>query len=61
MYSCLYIFFLAMDACFRLKRLAVSSELKDLGLGTGWAYMVEWAPYREYLMTVTDQEEVRYS
>jgi hypothetical protein len=34
----------------------VSSELKDPGLGTGWAYMVESAPYRRYLLGVTDQE-----
>ncbi|KAJ7197571.1 hypothetical protein GGX14DRAFT_574051 [Mycena pura] len=55
---CRYVLFLALDACFRLKRRMVLSHLKDPGLGTGWAYMVEWAPYREYLMTVTDQEEM---
>ncbi|KAJ7190936.1 hypothetical protein GGX14DRAFT_603100 [Mycena pura] len=55
---CLYVLFLALDACFRLKRRAVSSELKDPGLGTGWAYMVEWGPYRDYLVTVTDQAEI---
>ncbi|KAJ7821058.1 hypothetical protein B0H13DRAFT_1920967 [Mycena leptocephala] len=54
----LYILFLAMDACFRLKRRMVSSELKDPGLGTGWAYMVESAPYRRYLLGVTDQKEM---
>ncbi|KAJ7200869.1 hypothetical protein GGX14DRAFT_571878 [Mycena pura] len=54
----LYVLFLALDACFRLKRRAVSSELKDPGLGTGWAYMVEWGPYRDYLVTVTDQTEM---
>ncbi|KAJ7230743.1 hypothetical protein GGX14DRAFT_554223 [Mycena pura] len=54
----LYIQFIALDACFRLKWLAISSELKDPGLGTGWAYFVEWAPYREYLLTVTDQKEI---
>ena len=57
---CLYVQFLALDACFRLKRRAVSSELIDPGLGTGWAYMVEWEPYRQFLLTVTDQEEVRF-
>ncbi|KAJ7219352.1 hypothetical protein GGX14DRAFT_356364 [Mycena pura] len=56
--QCLYILFIALDACFRLKRRAVSSELKDPGLGTGWAYMVEWGPYREYLIGVTDQTEI---
>ncbi|KAJ7219933.1 hypothetical protein GGX14DRAFT_389351 [Mycena pura] len=54
----LYVQFLALDACFRLKRRTISSELKDPGLGTGWAYMVEWEPYRQFLLTVTDQEEM---
>ncbi|KAJ7782301.1 hypothetical protein DFH07DRAFT_764466 [Mycena maculata] len=42
----LYILFLALDACFCLKRQMVSSELRDPGLGTGWAYLVENGPYR---------------
>ncbi|KAJ7788512.1 hypothetical protein B0H14DRAFT_3504207 [Mycena olivaceomarginata] len=54
----LYIIFFALDACFRLKRLMVSSELKDPGLRTGWAYMLENTPFREYLLTVTDQKEM---
>ncbi|KAJ7740358.1 hypothetical protein B0H16DRAFT_1729058 [Mycena metata] len=54
----LYILFLALDACFRLKRRLVSSELKDPPLGSGWSYLVESAPYREYLLTVTDQKEM---
>jgi hypothetical protein len=37
----------------------VSSKLKDPGLGTGWVYMLENTPFREYLLTVTDQKEVR--
>jgi hypothetical protein len=49
---------LALDACFHLKRGLVSSELKDTGLGTGWAYFTENTPYRSYLLTVTDQKEV---
>jgi hypothetical protein len=32
--------------------------LKDPGLGTGLVYMLENVPYREYLLTVTDQKEV---
>ncbi|KAF7317929.1 CxC2 domain-containing protein [Mycena kentingensis (nom. inval.)] len=56
--QCLYIMFIAMDACFRLKRRLISSDLRDPGLGTGWAYMVEWEPYRQYLLTVTDQNEI---
>ncbi|KAJ7713790.1 hypothetical protein B0H16DRAFT_1478367 [Mycena metata] len=54
----IYTLFLALDACFRLKRGLVSSELKDPGLGTGWAYMTENAEYRKYLLTVTDQKEI---
>ncbi|KAJ7210362.1 hypothetical protein GGX14DRAFT_565567 [Mycena pura] len=54
----LYILFLALDACFRLKRRLVSSLLKDPPLGSGWAYMVECFQYRDYLLTVTDQKEM---
>ncbi|KAJ7047950.1 hypothetical protein C8F04DRAFT_1172413 [Mycena alexandri] len=54
----LYILFLALDACFRLKRRMVSSEIKDPGLGTGWVYVLENAPYRHFLQTVTDQKEM---
>ncbi|KAF7324857.1 CxC2 domain-containing protein [Mycena kentingensis (nom. inval.)] len=55
---CLYVLFIAMDACFRLKRRLVGGDRRDPGLGTGWAYLVEWEPYRQYLLTVTDQEEI---
>ncbi|KAJ7823928.1 hypothetical protein B0H13DRAFT_2375773 [Mycena leptocephala] len=54
----IYVLFLAIDACFRMKRGLVSSELKDPGLGTGMAYMVEDGPYRDYLLTVTEQKEI---
>ncbi|KAJ7712326.1 hypothetical protein B0H16DRAFT_1744247 [Mycena metata] len=54
----LYIIFLVLNACFRLKRRMVSSELKDPSLGPGWSYMVESKPYRAYLLTVTDQKEM---
>lgn len=37
----------------------ISNEFKDPGLGTGWAYVMENAPYRHYLLSVTDQKEVR--
>ncbi|KAF7327523.1 hypothetical protein MKEN_00331200 [Mycena kentingensis (nom. inval.)] len=56
--QCLYVLFIALDACFRLKRRLVGSDLRDPGLGTGWAYFVEWEPYRQYLLTVTDQKEI---
>ncbi|KAJ7429283.1 hypothetical protein B0H11DRAFT_2266310 [Mycena galericulata] len=54
----LYILFIAIDACFRLKRRLVSSEAKDPALGSGWAYFTEDAPYRAYLLGVTDQKEM---
>ncbi|KAF7304804.1 CxC2 domain-containing protein [Mycena kentingensis (nom. inval.)] len=55
---CLYTFVVAIDACFRLKRRIISSWIKDPGLGTGWAYMLEPGPYEEYLATVGDQKEL---
>ncbi|KAF8144866.1 hypothetical protein K438DRAFT_1992428 [Mycena galopus ATCC 62051] len=54
----LYIIFLAIDACFRLKRRLVSSELKGPMLGSGWSYMVETKPYRQFMLSVTDQKEM---
>ncbi|KAJ7871244.1 hypothetical protein B0H14DRAFT_3439697 [Mycena olivaceomarginata] len=37
----LYILYVAIDTCFWLKPRLVSSEAKDLGLGTGWLYFTE--------------------
>ncbi|KAJ7700258.1 hypothetical protein B0H16DRAFT_1749090 [Mycena metata] len=54
----IFTLYLALDACFRLKRRLISSEMRDPALGTGWAYMVENGAYREYLRTVTDQKEM---
>jgi len=54
-----YNLFLAVDACFRLKRRDVSSPQKDPGLATGLSYFVPDEPFREYIATVGDQEEVR--
>ncbi|KAJ7693264.1 hypothetical protein B0H16DRAFT_1669558 [Mycena metata] len=34
------------------------SELCDPVLGTGWAYFTENEPYRQYLLSVTDQKEI---
>ncbi|KAF7321835.1 CxC2 domain-containing protein [Mycena kentingensis (nom. inval.)] len=56
--QCLYILYIAIDACFRLKRRLIGSDIRDPGLGTGWCYFVEWEPYRKYLLTVTDQNEI---
>ncbi|KAF7327520.1 CxC2 domain-containing protein [Mycena kentingensis (nom. inval.)] len=36
---CLYIMFIAIDACFRLKRRLIGSDFRDPGLTTGFAYM----------------------
>ncbi|KAF7358018.1 hypothetical protein MVEN_00848900 [Mycena venus] len=54
----LYIIFLALDACFRLKWRMVSSWAKDPSLSSGWAYLVEYPAYHEFLLTVTDQKEM---
>ncbi|KAJ7026646.1 hypothetical protein C8F04DRAFT_1267867 [Mycena alexandri] len=53
----LYCLFIALNACFRLKRRMISSELCDPGLGTGWAYFVEQEPYRQYLLAATNENE----
>ncbi|KAJ7018040.1 hypothetical protein C8F04DRAFT_924140, partial [Mycena alexandri] len=55
----LYFLFIALDACFRLKRRMVSSELRDPGLGTDWSYFVEQEPYHQYLLATTNETEVR--
>ncbi|KAJ7736393.1 hypothetical protein B0H14DRAFT_3097541 [Mycena olivaceomarginata] len=54
----LYILYIAIDACFRLKRRLVSSEMKDPGLATGWAYFTEDGLFRLYILGVTDQKEM---
>ncbi|KAJ7576314.1 hypothetical protein C8J56DRAFT_1007515 [Mycena floridula] len=53
-----YTLFLAMDACFRLKRKMVSSDIKDPGLGTGWGYFVEDSVYQKYCKGLGDQTEM---
>ncbi|KAF9488269.1 hypothetical protein BDN71DRAFT_1539350 [Pleurotus eryngii] len=54
----LYTLFLALNACFRLKRRMISSVEKDPGLGVDWGYFVESEPFRQYLLSVTDQKEM---
>jgi hypothetical protein len=49
-----------IDACFRFKRRQISSYEKDPELGPGYAYLVAWEPYRQYLRRFTDQQEVRF-
>lgn len=55
----LYYQMFGIDACFRFKRRQISSYKKDPELGPGYAYVVAWEPYREYLRRFTDQTEVR--
>ncbi|KAF7319717.1 CxC2 domain-containing protein [Mycena kentingensis (nom. inval.)] len=56
--KCLYTLYIAMDACFRLKRRLISSWARDPGLGTGWAYMIAPGPYLAYIASVGDQKEM---
>ena len=56
----LYYQMFGIDACFRFKRRQVSSYERDPELGPGYAYLVAWDSYCEYLRRFTDQEEVRH-
>ena len=58
-YRYMYVLTVAIDACFRLKRRAVSDEDKDPILGSGWGYFVEDTGYKEVLGLYNDQQEVR--
>ena len=50
--------FIAVDANFRLKRRAVSSNERDPALGSGWGYFVEDVGYRNHVLSYADQEDV---
>ncbi|KAI9067504.1 hypothetical protein FKP32DRAFT_1563686 [Trametes sanguinea] len=54
----MYIMTIAIDACFRLKRRAISSEEKDPILGSGWGYLVEDEGFRAVLEGYLDQDEI---
>ncbi|KAE9394190.1 hypothetical protein BT96DRAFT_943352 [Gymnopus androsaceus JB14] len=54
----IYMLFIAIDACFRLKWKLISNVVKDPYLQPGMAYLVNPEPYREYLLTMTDQDEM---
>ncbi|KAG2122214.1 hypothetical protein DEU56DRAFT_873634 [Suillus clintonianus] len=45
----MYSVFLAIDANFRLKRRAISSDRKDPGLSNGWGYFVNEGHYKAYI------------
>ncbi|KAF7319496.1 CxC2 domain-containing protein [Mycena chlorophos] len=47
-----------MDACFALKRRLISNHIRDPPLGSGMAFMVEWEPYRQHILTITDEQEI---
>ncbi|KAF7319615.1 CxC2 domain-containing protein [Mycena chlorophos] len=55
---CIYSQFFAIDACFQLKRRMVSSEMRDPALGPGFAFMVDSKPYREYLRSAKNKQEM---
>ncbi|KAJ7315538.1 hypothetical protein DFH08DRAFT_971894 [Mycena albidolilacea] len=54
----LYTIFLAIDACFRLKRKKISSWLKDPSLQDGWSYFVRSFTYEEFVKTLGEQKEM---
>lgn len=55
----LYSLIIAMDANFRLKNRARSSDVLDPGLHTGLAYFVENGPYNQHVLQFAMQEDVR--
>jgi hypothetical protein len=56
----IYTLVVAIDANFRLKRRAVSSNERDPALGDGWGYFVEDKPYLDYVLKHADQEDVSH-
>ncbi|KAJ7763898.1 hypothetical protein B0H14DRAFT_3510550 [Mycena olivaceomarginata] len=52
----LYTIFLAIDACFRLKRKKISSWLADPSLQDGWAYFVRSFTYEDFVKTLGEQK-----
>ncbi|KAJ7619486.1 hypothetical protein FB45DRAFT_1033340 [Roridomyces roridus] len=54
----LFTIFLAIDACFRLKRKKISSWAADPSIQDGWAYFVKSAAYMEYVKMLGDQKEM---
>ncbi|KAL1698469.1 hypothetical protein EV121DRAFT_284741 [Schizophyllum commune] len=54
----LYVLFIALDACFRLKRRKISNRERDPSLADGGSYMVESGPFEEYIKAADEQTEV---
>ncbi|KAL1698228.1 hypothetical protein EV121DRAFT_218490 [Schizophyllum commune] len=57
----LYFLAIALDACFRLKRRQVSSEAKDPRLLDGAAYIVERAPFDQWIKNADKQDDTTSS
>lgn len=55
----IYTMAIAMDANFRLKRRAVSNNVRDPALGSGWGYFVEDTAYNEHILRHANQDDVR--
>ena len=47
-----------MDANFHLKNQLVSNYSQDPGLGIGWAYMVPRKPYKDYVRSRVNDNDV---
>lgn len=58
MFRFLYALFIGIDANFRLKRKATSSEERDPSLGGGWAFFVEEQAYKAHLADNWDQKQL---
>ncbi|KAJ6480218.1 hypothetical protein C8R45DRAFT_1100807 [Mycena sanguinolenta] len=54
----LYAIFLAIDACFRLKRKKISSWWSGPSIQDGWAYFVPSQAYAEFVKGLADQNEM---
>lgn len=50
---------ISIDANFRLRRRAISNEVRDPALSSGCGYFVEDKAYREYLKDRVTETEVR--
>ncbi|KAG2121984.1 hypothetical protein DEU56DRAFT_917982 [Suillus clintonianus] len=56
-----YALFVAIDANFRLKRKAVSSDTADPSLNAGWAYFVHEDSYKSYLADRASDKQETFS
>ncbi|KIP01514.1 hypothetical protein PHLGIDRAFT_80473 [Phlebiopsis gigantea 11061_1 CR5-6] len=54
----LYTMVIAIDANFRLKRRAVSSEERDPALGSGWGHFVENSQYHQHLLNHAQEDDM---